>query len=124
LIRIRIAVFGLLAVAGLTIFNLLLDVPGLRFSNIEQFDQHLAQVRAALPASATVGYYSDTPTGDTALEEYYLVQYALAPVVVAKNVDQDFVVANFHNQNRTLPNKMEMVRDFGSGIALLRKLPR
>ena len=116
--------FGLLAVAVLTIFNLLLDVPVLKFSNIDQFDEHLATVRAALPPSGTVGYYTDLPPSDNALEEYYLLQYSLAPIVVAKSADRDFVIANIHSKNRSWPRNLELVKDFGSGIMLLRKAAR
>ena len=116
--------FGLLAVAVLTIFNLLLDIGALRFANIDQFDEHLAAVRAALPPSGTIGYYTDLPPSDNALEEYYLLQYSLAPIVVAKSSDRDFVIANVHNQNRNWPKNLELVRDFGSGIMLLRKVAR
>lgn len=124
MIRTRIAAFGLLAVAVLTIFNLLLDVGALKFSNIDQFDEHLATVRAALPSSGTVGYYTDLPPSDNALEEYYLIQYSLAPLVVAKSTDPSFVIANIHSQNRNWPKNLELVRDFGSGIVLLRKVAR
>lgn len=122
--RNKFAVYGLLAIAVLTIFNLLLDVPSLQFSNIDQFDHHIAQVREALPRAGTVGYYTDLPENQNGLEEYYLVQYAMAPVVVAKSVDKDFLIANLHTQKPLRLAGFDLVRDFGSGIQLLRKTPK
>ncbi len=120
MIRVKIAVFGLLAVAVLSIFNLLLDLPGLKFGDVAAFDRHVSQMRAALPHSGTIGYFTDAPAAETAQEEYYLTQYALAPLVIAKGVDRAFVVANMHNPKAPIADpRLKLLRDYGSGIKLL-----
>jgi len=122
--RTKIAVFGLLAIVVLSIFNLLLDIPALKPPDITLFDGHVSRVRASLPPSGTIGYYTDftdPPGGTDALREYYLMQYALAPVVVEKSVDQKLVITSLHNSQIPIRNpNLQLVRDFGSGVQLLR----
>ena len=122
--RTKISVFGLLAIAVLSVFNLLLDIPGLKLPDIARFDTHVAQVRPSLPPTGTIGYYTDyndAPGGREALQEYYLMQYALAPVVVEKSEDQKLVITSLHHGENPIPNRnLRLVRDFGSGVELLR----
>ena len=96
--------------------------------DIATFDRHVSQVRAALPATGTIGYYTDfnDPSGGTnALREYYLMQYALAPVVVENGVNQKLVITSLHNPENPVPNRrLQVVRDFGSGIKLLRNIAK
>ena len=122
--RSKIAVVGLLAIAVLTIFNLLLDLPTVRLPDISRFDNHVSQIRPALPASGTIGYYTDfqdPPGGSDALREYYLMQYALVPVVVDKTVNQRLVVTSLHKPQEPIRNPdLQLVRDYGSGVRVLR----
>jgi len=122
--RTKIAVYGLLTIIVLTVFNLLLDIPPVKFPDISSFDKHVAQVRPSLPSSGTIGYYTDfadAPGAKDALREYELVQYALAPVVVDKSVDHKLVITSLHNAQNPIPNRnLKLVHDFGSGIQLLR----
>ena len=122
--RTKIAVYGLLTIIVLTVFNLLLDIPPVKFPDISSFDKHVAQVRPSLPSSGTIGYYTDFADASgakDALREYELVQYALAPVVVDKSVDHKLVITSLHDARNPIPNRnLELVHDFGSGIQLLR----
>ena len=119
--RNRIAVFGLLAVAVLTVFNLLLDVTHSEFGDIGQFDRGVAAVRTALPPAGTVGFFTDAPAGANAQQEYYLTQSSLAPVVVVNNTDQKLVVASIRNAATRPPNpNLQLVRDFRNGMQLYR----
>jgi hypothetical protein len=121
LTRIRIAVIGLLAVAILTIFNFMLDASGMKFPEIGLFDNGISLVRQSLPTSGTVGWYTDAPGGASALQEFYLAQYALSPLVVVNNTDQKLVIASIHSaQGKVTDPKLQLVRDFGNGIQLLR----
>lgn len=122
--RTRIAVFGLVAIAVFSIFNLLLDIPGLQLPDITRFDTHVSQVRPSLPPMGTIGYYTDftdAPGGTDALREFYLMQYALAPLVIEKSVDRKLVITSLHNSQNPIPNRnLQLVHDFGSGVELLR----
>jgi hypothetical protein len=119
--RNRIAVFGLLAISVLTVFNLLLDVPHSEFGDIGQFDRGVALLRPTLPQTGVVGFYTDAPAGPTGLQEYYLTQYALAPLVVVNNTDQKLVVSSTRSPGSRPPNpNLELIRDFKNGMQLFR----
>lgn len=126
--RTRIAVFGLLAIVVLSVFNLLLDIPALTLPDIRQFDTHVARVRPSLPPTGVIGYYTDftdVPGGSVATREYYLMQYALAPVVVENSVNQKLVITSLHNGQNPIRNRnLQLVRDFGSGVQLLRNITK
>ena len=122
--RTKIAVFGVVALAVLSIFNLLLDIPGQKMPDIVQFDTYVARVRPSLPREGVIGYYTDlndTPGRSDAAREFYLMQYALVPVVVDMHVDHKLVITSLHDSRKPIPNRnLELVRDFGSGVQLLR----
>jgi hypothetical protein len=128
LIRHRIAVIGILALAAVTVFDFLLSVPALAFPDIEAFDKHVVEVLPVIPPSGAVGYWSDldgnpNPNAQqTVLQEYYLTQYALVPRVVVKGLGQDVVITHAHSQDSRLPGtNLELARDFKDGIRVLRK---
>ncbi|MBI2687540.1 MAG: hypothetical protein HYX27_14600 [Acidobacteria bacterium] len=92
---------------------------------VTDFDRRFQALRSMLPPKGIIGYMTDpdTPANDTnAQAEYYLTQYALAPIVVVNSPDQRFVVGNFHNAVTTgslRDRGFKLVREFGNGIALL-----
>jgi len=122
--RSKIAVIGLLAVAVLTVLNFLLDLPAVQLPDITRFDTHVARVRTAIPPTGMIGYYTDyvdPPGASDALREFYLVQYALVPVVVDKSVNQKLVITSLHRPQDPIRNpNLELVREYGSGVRLLR----
>ena len=126
MIRHRIAVIGILALAALTVFDFLLSVPALAFPDIEAFDKHVVEVLPVLPPSGIVGYWSDlegNPAAQqTVLQEYYLTQYALTPRVLVKGLGQDVVITHAHSAESPLPGtNLEVARDFKDGLKVLRK---
>lgn len=93
----------------------------MKFPDVGMFDRGISTIRPSLPPSGTVGWYTDSPNGASALQEFYLAQYALAPLVVVKNTDQKLVVGSIHSeQGRVTDPNLQMVRNFGNGIVLLR----
>ena len=73
--RTKIAVFGIVALAVLSIFNLLLDIPVQKMPDIVQFDTYVARARPSLPREGVIGYYTDltdTPGRSDAAREFYL----------------------------------------------------
>jgi hypothetical protein len=66
-------------------------------------------------------WYIDPPTA-IAWQNYYLAQYALAPVVLHVGEDFPFVVGNFSDMDAQeidfQRRDLELVQDFGSGIFL------
>ncbi len=126
MIRHRIAVIGILALAVFTVFDFLLSVPALVFSDIEAFDKHVVEVLPVLPPSGVVGYWSDlegNPAAQqTVLQEYYLTQYALVPRVVVRGLGQDVVITHAHSAESRLPGaNLELAQDFKDGLKVFRK---
>ena len=100
----------------------------------------LTRMRGSLPPSGIVGYIDgrshDDPVG---MQNYYLTQYDLAPLVVTRSEDEgatsvvvrsqgnvsnpDWVVGNFFLQGGppAKPGDLIAVRDFGSGVILFSK---
>jgi hypothetical protein len=88
---------------------------------VYDWDTRLSALRADLPPDVdVVGYISDWditpdynyPDNET---EYVLTQYVMAPVVVARGGDQDWVIANLSPKDfeiwaATLPADIEVIR--------------
>lgn len=81
-------------------------------------DQRFAELKAHLPANGVVGYIGEI--GDSATPDYYLTQYALAPLVVDLSPNHATVVGNFpFSPASQIPQNLRLVKDFGNGVMLL-----
>lgn len=80
-------------------------------------DQRFAALKARLPDHGIVGYLGES--GDSAIPDYYLTQYALAPLIVDHSPDRVIVVGNFPSQPAHIPSNLRIVQDFGDGVLLL-----
>jgi hypothetical protein len=130
LVRARVAAF-LLAAGAVFLSARLLEYsitqrrasPGM--DEVSRHEARLAPVRASLPAHGIVGYLSDQRDRARAL---FLAQYVLAPVVLDPSAERDTVVGDFADPRagRMLAARrsLEVVRDFGDGLVLLRRRPR
>src|SRR6202047_651522 len=56
-------------------------------------DQRFVAVKTRLPASGVIGYIGES--GDSSTPDYYLTQYALAPLVVDRSTHHAIVIGNF-----------------------------
>src|SRR5579864_7379641 len=56
-------------------------------------DRRFAALKASLPERGVIGYVGEP--GAAALGDYYLTQYALAPLVVDRSLNHALVVGNF-----------------------------
>ncbi|HTT23600.1 MAG TPA: hypothetical protein VMG82_32025 [Candidatus Sulfotelmatobacter sp.] len=80
-------------------------------------DLRFAELKPHLPAKGIVGYLGEP--GDSAIPDYYLTQYALAPLVVDFSPSHTIVVGNFpFSPPLQLPENLRLVRDFGNGVML------
>lgn len=97
--------------------------------NISLYLNRFEGLRQILPSRGTVGYISDKAVTDynrmadaSFIAQYYLVQYAVAPVAVDNSTDHDLVIGNFHQStaNIKLPEGKEftVIEDFGNGVVL------
>jgi hypothetical protein len=83
-----------------------------------------------LPPRGVVGYASDGWSGNSfttveALQDYFLTQYSLAPVIVLRGTDLSIVVGNYPADStaepaagRTYPAGLLVRRDLGNGVVL------
>jgi len=81
-------------------------------------DQRFAAVKTRLPATGVIGYIGES--GDSSTPDYYLTQYALAPLVVDRSTHHGIVIGNFPlSPPSSLPPNLRLVEDFGRGVLLL-----
>lgn len=94
---------------------------------ITAYDQLIAGFRKALPEHGVIGYLTHLSPeaiesdGD-AVAEYYLTQYALSPLVVAKRPSYPLVFGNFRHgapdSEMIASNDLTLVDDLGNGVML------
>jgi hypothetical protein len=94
---------------------------------ITNYDQLIAGLRKALPEHGVIGYLTHLSPeaiesdGD-AVAEYYLTQYALTPLVVAKSPSYPLVFGNFRHgapdPKIIASNDLTLVNDLGNGVML------
>jgi hypothetical protein len=133
LARHILAVAILLSIAVLSVAGQLLNlvqqssIPGVS-EQIPAFLARFNELRKELPARDEIGYINDAaPDATIRQEEYYLTQYALAPAMIVDSPDKALVVANFHqpaDQALLKARRLTVVRDFGTGVLLLRRAPQ
>ncbi len=80
-------------------------------------DDRFAALKSNLPTTGVVGYIGES--GDSATPDYYLTQYALAPLVVDFSPNHTLVVGNFPSSRPSqIPENLKLVKEFGNGVLL------
>ncbi len=119
-----------MAVAVTSNIALLLDAASSSSSkpsfDVIQYESRFSELRQDLPNGEVLGYLTDAdPTLTSTLAEYTLAQYALAPAVVANSLgQQNLVIANVHTPQPPVfyqSRGLEIIRDYGNGVMLLRR---
>ena len=82
----------------------------------QRSEQRFAALKPALPQHGVVGYIGDSTTP----ADYYLAQYALAPLIVDHSPNHPLVIGNFLLSSApSVPSaNLHLVRDFGNGVLL------
>jgi hypothetical protein len=87
--------------------------------------ERFRSLRESLPAREVVGYLSDVTAGMEGTRAYYLTQYYVAPVVVARDPAHELVIANFASPAAVAAaaaaDDLTVWRNFSNGVALLRR---
>ena len=84
----------------------------------QRSDQRFAGVKQVLPTRGVIGYVGEP--GEASLPDYYLAQYALAPLVVDRSIQHKVVVGNFPSLHiPPLMPGLRQIQDFGNGVVLL-----
>lgn len=100
--------------------RLIIDAPALhqREGDViaQRSDVRFAAPRIELPPRGVIGYIGESgdPTAD-----YYLAQYALAPLVVDRSLNHALVIGNFPSAPPPVQVEgLRLVKDFGNGVLL------
>ena len=125
-IRAAVAVALLVALALATNGQFLVRMVRFRVAyegpNLATYYQaRFAPLRPLLPRRGVVGYVSDRLDAD---QEYFLTQYALAPLLLDRGGPHAVVVGNFFDPARApviaARMRLVLVRDVGEGVMLFR----
>lgn len=132
--RATTGICALLGIALISTLALLVETarsypaPERQTFDIVAYVARFAQIKADLPKDTAVGYLSDAEpdtAGTTA--EFGLAQYALIPAVLANDAGRELVMANVHRPQPPSfyqARGLELMRDYGNGVMLLRKASR
>jgi hypothetical protein len=82
----------------------------------QRSDQRFASAKAMLPSRGVIGYIGEP--GALARGDYYLAEYALAPLVVDDSANHPMVLANFPDSPLQTFSNLRLMKDFGNGVAL------
>jgi len=115
------AIFIFVACCLLSTARLIRDAPNpfhLKADDISQrSDQRFAALQKTLPKQGVFGYVGES--GNSALPDYYLAQYALAPRVIDHSPNHPLVIGNFPSSRPALPaGNLKLIQDFGNGVLL------
>ena len=102
---------------------------GVQAFGVAAFERRYDAFRPSVQPRFVYGYMSDgAPSDPSALPEFYLTQYTLAPAIVKRTVDEPLVIVNFHSSkpdDKLLKdNKLVQYQNFGNGIVLCRRSKR
>jgi hypothetical protein len=130
LARHQFAVFALALIALASSFWFLLDVLGTATHStpsfgVAAFENRFSDFPKTIQPHTVYGYFSDTPPNDpSALAEFHLTQYTLAPAIVKPSVNESLVIVNYHSKQLDMrllqANHLRPVRNIGTGVILCR----
>ncbi len=130
LARHKFAVLSLAAIALVSSFWFLLDVLGAATQRtqafgVAAFENRFNDFRKTIQPHTVYGYLSDTPDTDiSALAEFHLTQYTLAPAIIRPSAHENLVIFNYHGKQMDMKllqaNHLGVLRLVGNGLALCR----
>jgi hypothetical protein len=128
--RVQAAAIGLAVITCLSAANYLLQTVQFQATSqagsaIAGYDNRFTRIRQDLPPRGHVGYLriGEDPTS----VEYYLSQYALAPRVVLRSTEPEWIVGNFSappSADSINASGAMQVKDYQNGIWLMKRRPR
>jgi len=83
----------------------------------QRSDQRFAALKAQLPERGVIGYVGESGNSGTA--DYYLAQYALAPLVIDHSANHPLVIGSYPTAAPVFPGNLKLIRDMGNGVLLL-----
>lgn len=129
--RHQFSVLFLACLALLSSFWFLLDVLSAathraKTFGVASFEDRFKDFRKAVQPFGVYGYVSDNPPNDASnIAEYHLTQYTLVPAVIKPSADASLIILNYHSKQLDpgllRNNHLNLVQDFGNGVALCRR---
>ena len=134
--RVLFAAFLMLEIyAGWSNFQDIAATENAAGEPVAEWERRFAPLKKAMPFTrGTVGYVSDSPV--TGIDyynpddqiEYTLTQYVMAPIIVRKGADREWVIGNFSKQGyedwiRANPEPFE-VTSLNYGVYLIHRLKK
>lgn len=86
--------------------------------------ERFGAVKNVLPARGVICYAPDPRVEPNATKDYFLAQYALAPLVLRTTGGCDLLITNFADDSHRAsagPANYVLIENFGNGVALFRK---
>jgi hypothetical protein len=130
LARHQFALITLAAIALVSSFWFLLDVLGTATHSkqtfgVTAFENRFNDFPKTVQPHTVYGYLSDTPASDpSALAEFHLTQYVLAPAIIRLSTHENLVIVNYHSKDLDMKllsaNHLRPYRTIGNGVALCR----
>jgi len=119
--RTTIGILLFIACCLLSSFRLVRTAPNparLQADEIAQRAEHrFSALKLQLPARGVIGYVGES--GNAGTEDYYLAQYALAPLVVERSTNHRLVVVSISTLPPMLDTRgLELIENFGNGVLL------
>jgi hypothetical protein len=128
LARHKFAVLSLAAIALVSSFWFLVDVLGAAAQRtqafgVAAFENRFGDFPKTVQPHTVYGYVSDTPDSDpSALAEFHLTQYVLAPAILKPSPNQNLVILNYHGKQMDTKllqsNHLQLIQNIGNGVAL------
>ncbi len=93
--------------------------------DITLFEDKLNELKNDLQGNSFVGYIYPIKAEDDDVKIYYLTQYTLAPIIVAKDIKYDNIIAHFGKSNINylgiLNNNAYQRKEYGNGLILYKR---
>ena len=124
--RVRIGLFLLILLALLSSRDLLRITSHGQAGGAETvaYMQRFAAVKKMLPERGVICYAPDPHIEAGTAKDYFLAQYALAPLVLRTSGGCDLLITDYPDnlpRTTTTPADYLLVENFGNGVALFRK---
>lgn len=129
--RIKIAIiltlpFCCIILQILSLIDIIVSPQKVRSEDITFYEKRFKNLTRVLPSNGTVGYVSDCVENVYTINtRLYIAQYALAPVIIVKSADAQFVVGNFCDSVITPGSNYELIfnscKDLSKGVALFQR---